>query len=677
MIRKQGKTLFNMNYPFSKRAAVLGMLFLFLLMVTAPAAAQPAGISADDSLLQKFSIEELVQLKKMLEVERQRLIREQEKDIKSGIEISEEFLNQTEDDQQNQDMILIRVAEYFIDQAQQDYEVKVEEYNRRYDEYDRRQMLYEAGEISEEPQQPQFPKRDYSEAIRIYNLILKNFPGSDLADDALYNKAYLLEEMEDEQQAQHFYQELIEQYPESNYAPEAYMQMADYYFQPRLDQSREETISNLHKAAQLYQSVLRYKNSPRYDEALYKLGWSYYRLAAEDPSYYKDAVYYYTLVVKDVDDFREWDPEGAYIKSNIMPEALQYIAASFIDTTYAAQPVARASQYIQQLGKPHYGRDILENMGDLYTRIVDYSKAVEAYRTLLELYPDYIYAPQIRKKIADAYTLANRPQEAYQERMALFNAYNPTTDWYIEIDEGDRDDRVVILDEASSLTEEALRANLIFELNKARELEESNGDSLGAYDEFARLATLYLDTYPTHENAYEINWSLAYVLDTELKRYYDAFEQYIRVSSDYLEDDHRKDAATNAIAVSQTAVNALRAERDSTKISGMENALQNARELNEAEKMLAEAYDNYILLFPEDEQTATYLADAGGLYYRHRKYDLAQKYYKTMVIRFPEAREKNIGLLSLMNSYFFLGKFEDAEFVARQVLNSPEVPEED
>ena len=35
---------------------------------------------------------------------------------------------------------------------------------------------------------------------------------------------------------------------------------------------------------------------------------------------------------------------------------------------------------------------------------------------------------------------------------------------------------------------------------------------------------------------------------------------------------------------------------------------------------------------------------------------------------FPEAQQRSIGLLSLMNSYFFLGNYNDAEFVAKKIL---------
>lgn len=650
------------------------LLFGTVFSVYLPAQTSPP--SPQDSVLENVSIDELVKLKKMLEQEKNRIIQQQKKDLQRGVNLSKDFLTKNREENENQDMILARVAEYYIEEARRKHDEAVAEYDRQYGAYEKQLEAFRQGKIKVEPEAPAFPQINFEKVIGIYDLILINFPESDLADDALYNKAFLLSEMEETEASQQVFLELIDKYPESEYAPEAYIQLAEYYFQPQLGQGREETIRNLNKAAQLYKNVLKYKESPRYDEALYKLGWTYYRLAAVDPDYYSDAILYYTMVVKDVEKFKELDPEGKYIKANIEPEALQYLAASFVDTAYTLDGVKKASNYIRELGQPSYGVDILSYMGEQYARIVDYDNSIRAFETLLNMYPEYPHAPLIRNKIADVYEEANQPEKAYQERQNLFTDYNPKTEWYARIEQSDLEDRISILDEVTRLTEASLRSNVITQYNRARRLEESDGDSLGAYQEFARLSRIYLETYPTHENAYEINWSLAYVLDTELHGYSDAFEEYLRVSNDYLETEHREDAATNAIAVAQTAVNLEKTTQDTAQLGGMDLSQLTAQELAPQEKMLAEAFDNYIKLFPNQEKTVSYLSSAGALYYQHHQYALARKYYKTMVTKFPEAQQRSVGLLSLMNSYFFLGKFKDAEFVAKKILEVQGIPQD-
>ena len=53
----------------------------------------------------------------------------------------------------------------------------------------------------------------------------------------------------------------------------------------------------------------------------------------------------------------------------------------------------------------------------------------------------------------------------------------------------------------------------------------------------------YLDVFPADSNAYEINWTYALILDEKLIRFADAYEQYLRVSNDYLETEHQEEAA--------------------------------------------------------------------------------------------------------------------------------------
>lgn len=633
-------------------------------------------ITISDSSLKKLSVEELVQLRKLLAKQRERLSQRQEKSREKGVDISQEFLDKTQEENSNQDKILIRVAEYYIEEENLDFEGRFSKYESDYDEYERRLKLYEEGTIKIPPVEPEFPKLNYEDAVYIYDLIISNFPESDLIDEAYYNKAFLLQRMGQDSVAQGIFRKVIDQYPESPYAAEAYLQLAEGFFYPQGNETRETIILNLNKAIQLYQNILDYKDSPRYDEALYKLGWSYYRLAGDDPAYYTDAIIYFMAVVQDIERSRRLDPTGEVVLVDVEPEAIEYIAASFADTAYSRSGVANCSRFISRLGKPDYGVRIMEQLGDRYAKITLWDNSRRAYRELLNLYPDHVYAPRIQKKIADTFVAEAEPERAFAERKLLFETYNPKSEWYAQLEQRDIPDRITAIDEAYGISEEALRTNILYLYNKAKNREEQNEDPTELYAQYGEVSKLYLNNYPTDPNAYDINWSLALVLDTKLNRFYDAFEEYIRVSNDYLEEEHRYNAAINAIAVADTLAQIDTIMVDTTVVEGIEIQRLPAKDLSREEKMLAEAYDNFIKLFPDSPETPIILASAGALYYNHRQFDLAKKYYKTMVTRFPEAQQKSIGLISLMNSYFFLGQYRDAEIVARKVLETPDTPAE-
>ena len=540
------KTYFKHIQLLILAAVVSGTLFSGNLM------AQVGQMS--DSALSVFSVEDLVKLRKVLAKQREDLLSAQEIIRERGVEVTEDFLELTKDDNSNQDKVLIRMAEYYIEEEDLDFERRYEQYELDYEAYEKKYDAWERKERATEPEEPPQPQRNYQKAISIYDLILRNFQESDLVDDAYYNKAFLLDEMAETDAARQIFQTVIDEYPESPYAAEAYMKMAESFFYPQPGDDTDETILKLNKAIQLYKNVLEFKESSRYDEALYKLGWSYYRLAGDDPNYYTDAIIYFLAVVQDIEKLEKLDPTGDLVRTDVKPEALQFIAASFVDPTYPKSGVANTKNFIEKLGKPQYGVTIIENMGDRYAKITQWNDAINAYSELLGMYPDYIYAPGVQKKIADAYIADEKFQQAYDERASLFESYNPRSEWYAQIEQTNSPERITALDDAYRITEEAFRTNITFLYNLAQQNELDNPTDKSGYEDFVGLCRRYLDNFPTDDNAYEINWALAFVLDTKLKRFEESFAEYIRVSNDYLETEHQFDAAVNAMHVADTLV---------------------------------------------------------------------------------------------------------------------------
>jgi tetratricopeptide (TPR) repeat protein len=166
--------------------------------------------------------------------------------------------------------------------------------------------------------------------------------------------------MGDDAYARQIYQEVIDRHPDSHFAAESYMRLAEYYFDPREDKDREQTVVELQKAIKLYKKVLQYRDSKRYDEALYKLGWSYYRLSATDPNYYSDAIVHFLTVVDDITKAEDLDPDEQISSPNVKQEAIQYIGISFSDDeTYAHAGVQNARNFLENIGGcGHSGKHI-------------------------------------------------------------------------------------------------------------------------------------------------------------------------------------------------------------------------------------------------------------------------------------------------------------------------------
>jgi tetratricopeptide (TPR) repeat protein len=604
---------------------------------------------------------------------------EEEKMRDMGLEVTETLLEREGSQIKDQDKILIRMAEYYIEEAEEKYFEDQEAYDSVYEKYVQELEEFYAGNIATAPEEPERIKYDYSKVISIYDRLMNDYPQSEFADDALYSKSYLLQQMGQVQVARRIFQEVIDRYPDSHFAAESYMRLAEYFFDPREDKDREQSIVELQKAIRLYKKVLQYRDSKRYDEALYKLGWSYYRLTATDPTYYSDAIVYFLAVVDDISKAEKLDPKGKISNPNVKQEAIQYIGISFADEeTYAHAGVQNARRFIESIGGREYGVDIMRALGETYQTIEQNDRAIDAYTTLLEMYPTYEEAPLIQQKIAQTYYNLGQDDLEYAARYELFNKYNPGSEWFAYLTSSELPDKLRYEQEAYQLTEQALRTNIALDLEQAQEEESQGRVNKPLYTKVAGGCQEYLEVFPTDTNAYDINWYYAFILDRHLTQFEEAYEQYIHVSNDYLETEWQEESANNAIFVADTLVKiSLGPARDTTSLVSLsdQEAIQ-PEILTAEEKRLIEAYDNYIRLFPEGENTAVYLAAAGAMYFNHKQFAEAKVYFKTLVSRFPGAKEKNIAMRSIMESYFALGQFRDSEFIAKRILNSIDLPEE-
>jgi tetratricopeptide (TPR) repeat protein len=633
-----------------------------------------------DTLFKTMSIDELKKIQQIFKGRVDDLRKEEEEIRGKGLEVSESFVKEGSVKIKDQDKILIRVAEYYIEEGDGNYEKDFDLFLAAEEKYLELLNLFDQGQIETEPETPKEPVYDYSKAIEVYDKIVDEFPQSEYADDALYSKAFLLEKMKRGSHGRRIYQEVIDKYPESLFAAESYMRLAEYYFAPREDKEREKNIVELQKAIKLYKNVLNYRNSKRYDEALYKLGWSYYKLAAVDPKYYSDAIVYFLAVVDDIERAEKLDPKNKISTPNVKEEAITYIGISFSDEdTYANAGVGNARKFIENIGGRDYGVEIMRALGETYQKIEDYENAISAYTNLLDMYPKYEEAPLVTQKVADTYFDMGRDDDEFRTRQALFANYNPNSEWYDYIKNSEIPDRLRYQEEAYKLTERALYTNIVLDQEKAQQIEsDSISSATNAWQKVIDGCQEYLNVFSTDSNAYTINWNYAFILDAKLGRYEEAFEQYMHVSNDYLEKEYQEQAAVNAVFVAETLVTMAMAPQDTAGLIDFDNPESIRPDmLNDNEKMVIEAYNTYIKLFPNNEMTPVFLAKAGGIYFNHKQFAEAKVYFNTLVKRFPGAEQKSIAYRSIMNSYFALGKFKDSELIAKQILQQKDIPDED
>jgi len=600
-----------------------------------------------DSLLDTYSIDDILRYREYYEQEIEELKEEKIKLREKGIRNAEKFLTNNPDSKVL-DKVIIRLAELY-------YEVAEDVYLQKMEEYDWQLEQFESSGVDTTLEEPD---KDYSKPLQLYQRIIDEFPHSELVDDALYNKGFIFEEMGKIELALQIYNSIINDFADSRYVPEALMRIAEYYFNP--------PQNDINKAVEYYKRILEYKDSPKFDEALYRLGWSYYRL-----SNYPEAVSYFTLLADDIERAKKIDPTQRFSNPALREESLEYIGISFLD--YGGTD--KAVEYLNRIGGREYGIEILKKIGDVYMYEKEhYDQAIEAYQTLLKMYPDADQSPEILEKIVTCYRYNKNDMMAYVSRDKLFNEYKPGSSWWQKHEDEKLRAKVY------QITERALRDNINLLFQRA----EAAGD-YDLYFQVVNDSRKYLTTFVSDSSAPLIHWNMALTMDTKLNQINFAFDEYMKISDLYWNSKYQKYAAENAIALAKDAV-----ELDTTKKSitvTTESAPDSVSRLNKVlnyrsldltdnEKKLIRAYNNYIKLFPHEPETAKILANAGALYYNNNQFREALRYFNTFVKHFPEIKEINNVKYTILESYFGKGDFKSAEIVARRLKNSPGISPE-
>ncbi len=596
-----------------------------------------------DSVLKSYSIDDLLEYKDFYERQRVRIESERVALREKGIRDMEAFLvNHPES--KILDKVIVRLAELY-------YESALEYYTLSQDQYSKQLELLEASQ-----QAPPEPRKDYGRSLTLYQRVIDEYPQSGFQDDAHYNVAYLKEDMGQREEAVALYEKFIAEFSESHYLPDALFRIGEYYFNPPLN--------DLEQAIPIYKRVLQYTESTKYGEALYRLGWSYYKM-----SEYPEAISYFTLLADDVKRSAELDPENRITNPALVNESIEYIGISFLEY----KGVNGVADYLSKLGGRDYGLDILKHVGDIYMTVKEeYDNAIHAFRLLLQLYPHSAEAPTGRAKIAESYRALEEEELAYLNRDTLFMDYREGTAWWEK--NTNEDARL----NGRSLAERALRENINLLLRLA---EQQNDPTY--YQQSVKDSRKYLEAFPKDTTAAQIHWNMALTLDARVQAGDEAYEEYLKISNQYWGSRFQRMAAENAVALAQDLAQVDTAHAKPAFLPLNLGQMKDVVEADEAqarkalrlerlplspgEEKLAKALDNYVKLFPHEISTAERLAQAGALHYNKNDFTQALKYFKTLLRHFPESPDFEYAHYLTMESYFGKLDYKSCEIIAKRI----------
>jgi len=445
------------------------------------------------------------------------------------------ILRESQSEEKYHPFVLYYLGEMYYRITGDNWADEDEKYQGEVEAYDSALVLFEADSTLTKPEMPELPPLNYSRAKQFFRNILENYKNSEYTDAAMYSLMFCHLEEGDRAGGVKYGHALVEEFSTSQYAPQTFLILGEYYF----DESKLEL------ALKNYREVLKFPESRWFDKALYKMGWTYYRLS--EPT---KAISSFFFLINEQDELAEQGLNlDLFFSSLLIKEAVDYVAISFAETDTGTGVVGlkKARRFVRKIRNQYIGSKILHKLGDVYREQLKYGLAITTYRTLRSLFPNYREMPRVWYSMIEAFEQRGGPgdfNKAMEGRESLFQRYNRNSKWA----QGVQDTSALAI--ADSIAEQAIieAAGLIY----SRALETKNKDQLRKVMD---LYWEYIKTYPNRKRAGECHYYIAEIL-FGAGDYLEAAREYMEVSKKYRKSKYAETAAMNAIVAAQNLIKA-------------------------------------------------------------------------------------------------------------------------
>ncbi len=405
--------------------------------------------------------------------------------------------------------VRFRLADLLFEVAKGEYETKATAYFAAVETDD----LVALETIGEEP------KLDLSGPMALYEQIVAENTRRPLAeqyerlDGAYLMLAFCLIDPRaaqfDEVRARATLETLIQERPDSSLADRADLFIGNFLFR---EGKFAEAIGRYHRV------LNKGPEGKYYDEALYQLAWTHYKVASHDAGL---PVFIKLLDLSEVTERESGQP------SNYASDSVKYVAYSLADRAIANDRTAgeEAIAFFQQIGPRPYEREVFAELGLVLLRYARPEEAIAIYNHLQEdsrwvWEPDN---PQWLMEVVKLYgsnALTRDLVAAGAERVKLTQKYNEGGEWWSH----NRNNP-----DALSTARDYIEASLLGVAAEyyARAQETKNPDDYALATE---RYLEYLQKFPIADDYYDQEWLYANVLK-ESGRYAEAAAEFRTLTS--------------------------------------------------------------------------------------------------------------------------------------------------
>ncbi len=549
---------------------------------------------------------------------------------------------------------MFRLGDLYYEKTEADFLLDSAEYERMMADFD-----FDSADVI-----PEAPQKDYRRSVGLYRRIIAEHPEYQYIDGAYYMLGFCLARdgavQFDEEESRDVFQGLVDHFPNSQFAAAAHLRLGEYYFD----------YNQVDEAIPHYQAVLKLAGpeGELYDEALYKLAWSHYKL-----SNYDQALALFTELL----DWSDSNLERTGFESPTRPEAIEYTAISFSDVSDVTgqTPLEAAQGFYAKAGERPFERDVYVRLATVLTDQARFEDAIDTYAYLQGRWPDDPENPTHQWRVAQIYYMLEDQDSAQAAIAELTERYNDDSEWWAA-NYANPD----ALDVARGYIERSLAAVATGYHTQGLETEDSEA--------LARAADMYgeyLRKFPFASDYYEIEW---YRADTLLKT-----GQYEAAEAEYLQllkaknHPYRDGSLWNLMQVRRQRLDDRYASLDELPSDAVEESrvtLESGRErvvyaLSDDHNEFIEVADELLhtdLTNPDyrealDNNRVPLMYMIAQIYYHHGHYDEARPRLEELIYSYPDWDEAAFSASMMINSYQDEENLQKVQLLAAEYAGLP------
>ena len=362
----------------------------------------------------------------------------------------------------------------------------------------------------------------YNNAVALYQQLLEAYPDYRRNDTVLYQLARAYEVGGRTDEALDILDELVGKYPDTLLIDEVQFRRGEMLFLRK----------RYNDAEAAYQDVVKYGDESRfYEQSLYKLGWSQFKLAWHEDSLGP----FFELLDRKVGDIEIEEGEARLqslkrAERELVEDTFRVLSISF---SYMEGP-ASIDTFLASRGNPHYSYIIYRNLGDLYLEKERYQDAAVTYEAFVAHDPYHAKAPLLQVEVIEAYKQGGFPSLVLEGKKDFVERYGMDGDFWV------RNSR-----ESNSEVVAHLKTNLT-DLAQYYHAEAQKDGEIEDYQEAANWYRKHLAYFPGEADSANTNFLLAEIL-FESKDFQAATFEYERTAYEY--ELHEKSAEAGYAAI--------------------------------------------------------------------------------------------------------------------------------